>query len=177
MDTRFRRLTGDDAPWQIYDLSGTPGPFPTGEIPSSQIVTLEKQMQFRGASMRPLTDWPGCFEVINYWRCLKPVATDLQVSVHITDSAGQIVAQQEHRPQGGWFPTSKWTADDIVRDRYVLVLPGSLQGGKYQIWVGWFDPLRRQRLAIPTASDNEDRAKIAEIDARQPPGYGWFSPN
>jgi hypothetical protein len=181
MDTRFQRLTGDDAPWQIYDLGGTPGPvrFATDDTRSSQIMTLGEQIQFRGASLRPLIGWPGCFEVINYWQCLKPLATDLQVSVHITDSARQIVAQLEHRPQGRWFPTSKWTAGDLVRDRYVLVLPGSLPGGKYQIWVGWFDPLRRQHLSIldPTASDKADRAKIAEIDARQPPRYGWFSPD
>jgi len=181
MDTRFQRLTGDDAPWQIYDLGGTPGPvrFPNEDTPSSQIVTFGEQIQFRGASLRPLIGWPGCFEVINYWQCRKPLATDLQVSVHITDSAGQVVAQQEHQPQGGWFPASKWTAGDIVGDRYVLVLPGSLPGGKYQIWIGWFDSLRRQRLSIldPTASDKADYAKIAEIDARPPPRYGWFSPD
>jgi 4-amino-4-deoxy-L-arabinose transferase-like glycosyltransferase len=181
MDTRFQRLTGDDAPWQIYDLGATPGPlqFPTGDIPSSQTVTFGEQIQFRGASLRPLIGWPGCFEVINYWRCLKPLATDVQVSVHITDSAGQIVAQQQHGPQGGWFPTSKWTAGDLVRERYVLALPGSLPGGKYQIWVGWVDPMRRQPLSIlnPTASEQAYHAEIAEIDARRPPRYGWFSPD
>jgi hypothetical protein len=181
MDTRFQRLTADDAPWQIYDLGGTPGPMrlPTDDIPISKIVTLEEQIQFRGASLRPLIGWPGCFEVINYWRCLKPLATDLQVSVYITDSADQIAAQQEHRPQGGTFPTSKWRAGDIVRDRYVLVLPGSLPASKYQVWVRCFDALRRQRLSIlnATASDKADRAKIAEIEARQPPRYGWFSPD
>jgi hypothetical protein len=167
MDTRFLRLTGDDAPWRIYDLDGTPDPmrFPTGDIPSSKIATLAEQIQFRGASVRQLIGWPGCFEVINYWQCLKPLAADLQVTVRITDSAGRVMAQQEHPPQGGWFPTSKWTAGDIVRDRYVLVLPSSLPGGKYQIWVGWFN------------SDRVDRANIAEIDAPQPPGYGWFSPD
>src|SRR5215831_5000799 len=87
MDSRFQRLTGDDAPWQIYDLGGTPGPmqFPADATPSSQIVTLREQIQFRGASLRPLIGWPRCFEVINYWRCLKPLATDLQVSVQVTD--------------------------------------------------------------------------------------------
>jgi hypothetical protein len=181
MDTRFQRLTGDDAPWQIYDLGGAPGPvrFPTDDTASSQIVTLAEQIQFRGATLRRLLGWPGSFEVINYWGRLKPIATDLQVTVHITDSAGQIVAQQEHRPQSGWFPTSKWAAGDIVPDRYVLVLPGSLPGGKYQIWVGWFDPLTGPRLSIlaPTASDNANRANIAEVDTRQPPRYGWFSPD
>jgi len=180
MDARFQRLTGDDAPWQIYDLDAIPElvGLPTDDPSSSQIVTFGEQIQFRGASLRPLIGWPSSFEVINYWRCMKPLTTDAQVSVHITDSAGQTLAQQEHRPQRG-FRASEWTAGDIVRDRYVLVLPGSLSGGKYQIWVEWLDPLRRQHLSIhdPTTSDKANRAKIAEIDARRPPRYGWFSPD
>lgn len=97
--------------------------------------------------------------------------------VQITNSAGRTIAQQDHWPQAGRFPTSKWTTGDIIRERYVLVLPGSLAAGKYQVRVGWFDPSRGLCLPIlnPTASDEADRATVAEVEVRSPPAYGWFS--
>jgi len=99
--------------------------------------------------------------------------------VHTTSDGGRIVAQQDHWPQGGRFPTSIWAVGDILRERYVLTLPGALTAGKYQIRVGWLDPSRGQRLPIlnPTPSDEADRARVAEVNVRSSPRYGWFSPD
>jgi len=110
---------------------------------------------------------------------MKTPSTDLRVLVHITGDGGRIVAQQDHWPQGGLFPTSKWAEGDSMRERYVLTLPGTLAAGKYQIRVGWFDPTQGSRLAIlsPTPSDDADRATVAEVDVRSSPRYGWFSPD
>jgi hypothetical protein len=181
LDRRYQRLTAEDAPWQIYDLAAPPGALSIapGEIPGTRTVNFGDQIQFRGISIRSLQDWPPSFEVVNYWRCLKTPSADLRVFVHITSDAGRIVAQQDHRPQGGLFPTSLWAVGDILRERYVLTLPGTLAAGKYQIQVGWFDPSRGPRLPIlnPTPSDQADRAKVAEVDVRSSPRYGWFSPD
>jgi 4-amino-4-deoxy-L-arabinose transferase-like glycosyltransferase len=182
MDARFQRLTGEDAPWQVYDLAATPGPLPVrndDDLPGPRTVNFGKQIQLHRVSLRPLIGWPRCFEVIYNWRCLKPVSGDLRVMVHITNDAGETVAQQEHWPQGGWFPTSKWKAGDLVRERYVLALPDSSPRGRYQIRLAWFDPLSGRRLPIlnPTVLDEEDRAKIAEVDAMRQPRYRWFSPH
>jgi hypothetical protein len=181
LDRRYQRLTAEDAPWQIYDLAAPPGALSIAprEMPGSRTVNFDDQIQFRGISIRSLLDWPTSFEVVYYWRCLKTPSADLRVFVHITNYAGRTVAQHDHWPQGGLFATSKWAVGDIIRERYVLVLPGSLAAGKYQIRVGWFDPSRGPRLPIlnPTASDEADRAKVAEVDVRSSPRYGWFSPD
>jgi len=181
LDQRYQRLTADDAPWQIYDLAATPGVLSIApkEIPGTRTVNFDDQIQFRGIAIRLLQDWPPSFEVVNYWRCMKTPSTDLRVLVHITGDGGRIVAQQDHWPQGGLFPTSKWAEGDSMRERYVLTLPGTLAAGKYQIRVGWFDPTQGSRLAIlsPTPSDDADRATVAEVDVRSSPRYGWFSPD
>jgi hypothetical protein len=181
LDRRFQRLTAEDAPWQIYDLSAAHGALTIAprETPGARTVNFDGQIQFRGISIRPLQDWPPSFEVVNYWRCLKTPSLDLRIFMHITGHAGRTVAQQDHWPQGGLFPTSRWAAGDIIRERYVLILPGSLAAGKYQIRVGWFDPSRGPRLPIlnPTPSDEADRAQVAEIDVRSAPRSGWFSPD
>jgi hypothetical protein len=181
LDRKYQRLTAEDAPWQIYDLATAPGALSIApsDLPGFRTVNFDDQIQFGGILIKTLQDWPPSFEAVYYWRCLKTPPADLRVFVQITDSAGRTVAQQDHWPQGGFFPASKWAAGDIIRERYVLVLPGSLAAGKYQIRVGWFDPSRGQHLPIlnPTAPDEADRAKVAEVDVRQSPRYGWFSPN
>jgi 4-amino-4-deoxy-L-arabinose transferase-like glycosyltransferase len=177
---RYARLTTEDAPWQIFDLAAAPGPLaalPAGEIQLPRSVNFANQIEFRGASVRPLLDWPAAFEVVYYWVCLKTPAADLRVFVHVTDSTGQTVYQQDHWPQSGWLPTARWKPGDIVRERYVLALPGSLPAGKYQVRLGWFDPERGPRLAIlnPGPADRDDRAVAAELDVPRPPVNGWFS--
>jgi hypothetical protein len=181
LDRRYQRLTADDAPWQIYDLTAPPGALSIAprETPGARTVNFDDQIQFRGISIRSLQDWPPSFEVVNYWKCLKTPSAELRVFVHITNYSGRTVAQQDHWPEGGLFPTLIWAAGDIIRDRYVLTVPGTLAAGKYQVRVGWFDPSRGPRLPIlnPTPSDEADSAKVAEIDVRSPPRYGWFSPD
>jgi len=179
LDTRFARLTAEDAPWQIYDLAATPGPLhtPAAEMPGPRTVNFGDRIRFRGIALRPLLGRPDSFEVVYYWECLKPPPDDLRVFVHITDSAGQTVAQQDHWPQGGAFPTSKWKPGDLVRERYVLTLASSLPTGKYQIRLGWFDPVGGLRLPIvnPGASDRDDRALVGEIELPPHPTEGWFT--
>jgi hypothetical protein len=177
---RFTRLTSEDAPWQIFDLAATPGPLrtnPAGEIQISRTVNFADRIELRGVFVRPLLDWPASFEVTYDWRCLKTIAADLRVFVHIANTAGETVYQQDHWPQAGRFPTSRWQPGDIVRERYVIALPGSLPAGMYNVRLGWFDPVRGPRLPVrnPSALDRDDSVAAAEIEVTLPPGNGWFS--
>jgi 4-amino-4-deoxy-L-arabinose transferase-like glycosyltransferase len=176
---RFARLTGEDAPWQIFDLAAAPGPLralPAGEIQVPRAANFADRIQLRGVTLRPLLDWPPAFEAIYYWQCLETPPPDLRVLVYVSDAGGNIVARQDHWPQAGSLPASKWKPGDIVRERYVLTLPGSLPAGKYRVAVGWFDPVRGTALPVlnPGPADRSDRAAVAELDV--PPGNGWFSP-
>ena len=181
LDARFGRLTPEDAswPWPIYDLTApsvSRRDVPAGEIQRASTVNFGGQIGLLGVSLREVLDWPASFEVIYHWQCLKESAGDVQIFVLITDSAGHIAYQQEHWPRAERFSTTKWKVGDIIRERYVMVLPGSLPGGKYQIRVGWFDPAGGRRLPIlkSAASNSEDSARVAEIDVHNPPQYGWF---
>lgn len=179
LDGRFQRLTADDAPWRIYDLRpaiGVSRTFAEGEIRTPQLVNFGNEIELRGISLRPLVDWPAVFEVVYYWRCVKTPATELRVFVHITDSSGRTVYQQDHWPQSGRFPTSAWKPGDLIRERYVLTLPGSLSGGTYQVRLGWFDPVRGNRVPIlhPGRADAENRAIAAELVILPAPREGWF---
>jgi hypothetical protein len=180
LDARFERLTPDDATWPIYYLASPPGPvreLPPGEIQNLHPVNFGGQIELTNSSFRKLLDWPSSYRVTYSWKCLKEPAANLRIFVHITNSSGQVVCQQDHWPLGGRFPTPGWKVGDIIRERYVVVLPDSLPEGNYQIRLGWFDPVRGSRLPIldPGASDGEDRLRAADIEVPRPPQYGWFS--
>jgi hypothetical protein len=53
---------------------------------------------------------------------------DLSVFVHLLDSGGSVVAQDDRSaPVFGWRPLTTWVPEEVVRDVYVLPrLPGAL---------------------------------------------------
>ncbi len=180
LDARFQRLSADDAYWPIYFLGTSTGllhDVPKEEIRNPYLVVFADQVELLGISLRQLLDWPTSFEVIYYWRCVNKPDTDLRVFVHITTPSGQTVFQEDHWPLAGHFPTTRWAVGDVIRERYVVVLPNWLPAGTYQLRLGWYDPETGRRLPIvsPSTSDGEDRARVAKIEVRRPPTYRWFS--
>jgi hypothetical protein len=58
-----------------------------------------------------------------YWRALQPSDIDMAVSARLTRS-GQVIAQLDSsHPVAGYYPTTHWTAGEIVRDDYALSTP------------------------------------------------------
>jgi len=179
LNAKFQRVSAEGAYWQIYDL-GPPlsrlREVPAGEIQNPYPVVFADQIEFLGLSSRPLLDWAASFEVIYYWRCLKKIPNNLRVFVHVTTTSGQTVYQQDHWPQDGRAPTSSWEVGDIIRERYVLVLPNGLAEVSYRLQLGWFDPQTGARLPIahPAASDRDNRASVADLTVHAPPKYRWL---
>ena len=166
LDTRFERLTANDAVWPIYDLAAPADPSvaaPSTEIQTPFAVSFGDQLELHGVSLKQLLSWPSAYQVIYYWKFLKQPAINFRLVVHITNSAGQMVYQQDRRP----WTTSKWRAGDIVRDRSILLLPTSLPEGKYRMQIGWSDNSGVQK--------QENGLRVGEIEVGKPPRYGWLS--
>ena len=60
--------------------------------------------------------------------------------VHVLDQNGQIVAQSDLQPGGGYAPTSSWPIGQPIADRHGVVLPPTLTPGTYQIVSGLYGP-------------------------------------
>ncbi|MGB8647720.1 MAG: DUF2142 domain-containing protein [Anaerolineae bacterium] len=71
-------------------------------------------------------------------RALRVPPDDYTIFVHLVDSQGHIVAQQDNQPQGNTFPTSFWDPGEEVSDRFEMAIPASTAPGDYRIEFGLY---------------------------------------
>jgi hypothetical protein len=75
---------------------------------------------------------------------LKQVVSDNDTwFIHVVDSSGNVVAQQDRQPQGGYAPTSTWKMGETITDR--LYFP-DVKGDGLRLRVGWVDPATHNLL-------------------------------
>jgi hypothetical protein len=165
LDRLSERLTGERAPWPIYDLKPSTG---FHEPEPFRIINFGNLLEFRGVSLRRLLRKPSAFEVIFDCRLLTASETDMRGFVHVVDSTGRTVYEQDQ-----WLRSDR--GPQTISGHYVLVLPESLVAGRYQLRIGWYDPIRQVRLAIVSgAPDEADRATVAEFEVYGPRVFRWF---
>ena len=120
-------------------------------LPVTTSVRFGDQIELTGAQLYPATLRPGgtlCVELD--WRALNTPDGDYTVFVHLVDPNGQVVAQTDLQPQGGFAPTSQWAAGTPQIDRHGLILPDNLAAGNYTVRLGLYrsddqSPLRITR--------------------------------
>ncbi len=88
------------------------------------------------------------------WRAIQVPGADYTVFVHLLDSEGQVVSQQDSPPQDGAYPTSAWDAGEVMFDTHVLLLPPDLAPGLYSVQVGLYLPASGERLPVAGGGDS-----------------------
>lgn len=74
------------------------------------------------------------------WSTADPnTRSDYTWFVHLIDTSGNIIAQQDRPPQGGYAPTSGWQPDTPVTDRLLFPLPAAMDTTGWQVRVGWLE--------------------------------------
>ena|GEM_PF-201312 len=128
--------------------------------------------QFKPSEVVPIT---------YYWKALAEMSKNYAIFVHfskrkLTSSdfirkAKQALGfsvkdffQQDHFPLEGMYTTDRWLAGEIVKESHQLEIPPSVEPGRYEIWVGVWDPKdTRQRLK----AGGQDKVKIGEIEIKK----------
>ncbi len=76
-----------------------------------------------------------------YWQPLRPLGASLQPSVRLVDEQGQTWGKQVRRlgelPR--FFPSSRWSPGEVIRDEYDIELTPGPPPGRYRIEVGVAD--------------------------------------
>ncbi len=87
-----------------------------------------------------------------YWLARAGFAEDLVTFVHLTTPDGAVLlAQSDHEPDGGFTPTTRWLAGEIIPDRHFLDIPAGLSPGRYALYGGIYAYPSVQPLAILSA--------------------------
>lgn len=100
----------------------------------------------------------GMVEVTLYWLALRETSQNYKVFVHLLGADGTVLTQHDGDPVGGYSPTTRWRAGEIIADRHVLVLPAELPAGAYALRAGLYqvEPLRNLVVTPPTADNRVD---------------------
>jgi 4-amino-4-deoxy-L-arabinose transferase-like glycosyltransferase len=88
-------------------------------------------------------------QVILGWTATQPITEDLAVFVHWVRN-GEVVAQSDSSPAGGYLPFPSWRPGDVIVDRHLLAPPGGMQAGD-EIIFGIYRREGNQRLRVVDA--------------------------
>ncbi len=88
------------------------------------------------------------------WQAKRAMTQRYTAFVHLEKSNGEKIAQDDHSPRYGAYPTNRWAANEMVREVYTLSMPGNLAAGEYSIKIGWYDSDTGERLPVPASRDD-----------------------
>jgi hypothetical protein len=149
----IRRL--GDFSWIEDDLVFNPIQ-PVFDIPEeveSVSVVFDEKIELRGFALDHAQDQ---LALILYWKGLVELEDDYNHFVHLVDPVnGGILAQHDSMPRQDSYPTSQWSADEIVADPLTLDL-ADVPDGDYQLLVGLYRNLGDgERFSRLPAADKE----------------------
>lgn len=72
------------------------------------------------------------------WFALREPGENYKAFVHLVGPNGQVVAQDDRDPVGGFTPTSRWEPGELIEDRHYVALPAGLQPGAYRLKAGLY---------------------------------------
>ena len=88
-----------------------------------------------------------------HWQAEQRLPQSYKIFIHLRDASGTLISQVDYVPQNWSYPTSWWEAGEYVRDDVTLPL-SDLPPGKYQLWLGIYDPDTNERL-VPQTADSQ----------------------
>ncbi len=165
-------------PEQEVDFDGVPyawlyATLPADALPEHTLeVRLGGQRRFLGYDLRSTEAAPGDrVPVVLYWQSTEPVADDLSIFLHLLDSAGELVWQDDGAAAHGARPTWSWEAGEVIVDPHTLALPQDLPEGEYQLVTGLYDWQTGQRLSAATSPGEglaNDQVSVATLVIQRP---------
>ncbi|CAG0937253.1 hypothetical protein TFLX_06173 [Thermoflexales bacterium] len=102
-------------------------------------ATFANKIQLVSARLSTATVGPGGTLCVEFeWQAINVPPGDYTVFVHLVNAQGQLVAQSDLMPQGGFAPTSHWKTGASIADRHGLILPDNLPSVDYTVRAGFY---------------------------------------
>ena len=90
------------------------------------------------------------------WHSSVPLSEDYVTFIHLLDGDGNLIAQQDRPPLGGYKPTSQWVSGEEINDRFVFTLPVGTELDELQFRLGWYTWPSLTRLLLRNGDVGED---------------------
>lgn len=113
---------------------------PAGQAPLN--IPLANQLQLTNYDLRQ-TD--NTLTLTLYWQALTQMTADYTIFVHLLGADGRPVAQNDHPPLNGLYPTSQWQVGEIFSHQVVL---GNVPAGEYNLVAGLYTYPDLARLPV-----------------------------
>lgn len=97
------------------------------------------------------------------WQAARVPPTRYTTFAHLEAAGGTILAQDDHEPLAGAYPTARWAQGEMVRDTYRLRVGATLPPGPSHLTVGWYDTATQDRLG---ADNDQDVLGLQTFPAR-----------
>jgi len=94
------------------------------------------------------------------WLTDTPTETPLIGFVHLLGPDGTVIAQDDHEPDDGFYPTNRWQFGTVASE-FIFALPDVLPAGEYRMVTGWYDKATSKRVPV---SDGADTIEIARLE-------------
>jgi hypothetical protein len=131
-------------PVEIVRATATRPPTPQHPLEAN----LDNQVRLLGYDLEGQFVAGDTLHLSLFWEALSHPKKDYTVFVHLVGEDGQIWAQQDSQPVTGYYPTSRWTEGEFVRDQYRLTIQEGAPAGLYTLQVGMYDANTSQRLPV-----------------------------
>jgi hypothetical protein len=103
------------------------------------------QLELLGYDLHPDANPPS---VVLYWRGASAMNVSYTAFVHLLDQGGKVIAQVDHVPGNGAFPTTGWLPGEVIADEYQLTALAPSGSSAEQLEVGLYDPATGERLPV-----------------------------
>lgn len=154
-------LQAHDFAYHHVSLFSTPGEILASGEPEAVLGNAIRLRAFRLTHRQEGTD--ELLQLTLSWEALRPLERDYQVFVHVYDPTLNLLAQADHSPVNGFYPTSSWRPGEIVEDRVAFRIPTQALEAGFYLAVGLYD------LRSPA-----DRLPILTPEGPSPDGRVWL---
>ena len=115
-------------------------------------VRFGRSIHLLGYDVRTVS--PNHLEYRLHWQSEAPLADDYTTFIHVLDAQGQVIAQDDHQPGGGEFPTSTWRVGETIVDPHSIQIPAGAPRPT-RVEIGMYLLATGQRLSVFTANDSK----------------------
>ncbi|GEM_PF-2050686 len=127
------------------------GPFRPVEPPLNLRANFGDELELLGYTV----DHPSVFpedwvRVSLFWRGSRKMTEDYTGFVHLLTPGYKVVTQQDKPMINSYYPTSRWSPQEVLRDEYIFQVPKDTPAGEYLLEIGVYSSPSFKRLNIYT---------------------------